>query len=72
MMNPETKAKHAAAAQYIVDCMKSGQPVTKQDLRFLNTWLSIQKAEAAIAAGKPMPRAFNAGRRKVIPTGRGK
>ena len=70
--NPEIQAKHAAAAAYIVGCITSGQPITKQDRRFLESWLAAEKARAAIAAGKPMPRAFNAGRRKVVHTGRGK
>jgi len=61
--------KQADTAAYLVDCMKSGAPVTKQDLRFLETWNSLQKAQAALAAGKPMPKCGRAGRRKRVYTG---
>ena len=47
-------------------------PVTKQDMRFLEAYNAMRKAQDAIAAGKPVPRAGNAGKRKTVPTGRGK
>lgn len=66
------KAKQASAAAYIVHLMQTEPSrVTKQDRRFLGCWLAWQKAEEALAAGKPMPRAFNAGRRKKVQTGYG-
>ena len=72
-MTEEMRIKQETAAAYIVHLMQtSPELVTKQDRRFLQTWLSCRKAEDAIAAGKPIPRAFNAGRRKIVPTGRGK
>lgn len=71
-MTAEARQKFDDLADYIVTSIKYGMPVTKQDMRFLEAYNSMRKAQDAIAAGKPVPRAGNAGKRKIVPTGRGK
>lgn len=70
-MTDKDKQKFEDLADYIVTSIKYGMPVTKQDMRFLEAYNAMKKAQDAIAAGKPVPRAANAGRRKKIQTGYG-
>ena len=71
-MTDQMRAKFDDLADYIVTSIKYNMPVTKQDMRFLEAYNAMRKAQDAIAAGKPVPRAGNAGKRKTVPTGRGK
>ena len=59
-------------AEYLFGQIKCGEPISKQDQKFLTAWLAIKKAQDAIAAGKPIPRCGRAGRRKKVLTGYGK
>jgi hypothetical protein len=63
--------KQAGSAAYLVNRLKEGLTITKQDSKFLNAWLSAEKARAAVAAGKPIPKCGRAGRRKKVLTGYG-
>jgi len=61
--------KQAGTAAYLVQCIKDGESITKQDHKFLTAWLSAEKTRQALAAGKPIPKCGRAGRRKRVYTG---
>ncbi len=61
--------KQAGTAASLVQRLKDGESITKQDHRFLTAWLSAEKARDAIAAGKPIPKCGRAGKRKRVYTG---
>jgi hypothetical protein len=61
--------KQANTAAYLVQRLKDGDQITKQDHKFLTAWLSAEKARQAVAAGKPIPKCGRAGKRKRVYTG---
>ena len=61
--------KQAGTATYLVQRIKDGDSITKQDHKFLTAWLSAEKARQALAAGKPLPKCGRAGRRTRVYTG---